>query len=198
MALYSLTLYSVHGEKARDKLVWLWDQVELYSHGYNYRMANFGMPAPRGQSYYDHQQLSPCWPKIFIIQSKKYTQTLISSLPPTYKNWCLLPLILPLVDKNMEQSHRMCNFFNNYWHLMIGMNHRDRNLLYFLWLKEPGNDVNVNSEVCHFQFNRMVFGSRSSPAVLGSVISYHLNKYSILNTHLWFNLLQTHSVWMIW
>ena len=30
--------------------------------------------------------------------------------------------------------------------LMIGINHRDRNLLHFLWLKEPGN---VNSEVCH-------------------------------------------------
>ena len=59
--------------------------------------------------------------------------------------------------------------------LMIGINHRDRNLLRFLWLKEPGN---VNSEVCHFRFNRLVFGLRPSPAVLGSVISYHLNKYS--------------------
>ena len=59
--------------------------------------------------------------------------------------------------------------------LMIGINQRDRNLLHFLWLKEPGN---VKSEVCHFQFTRLVFGLRPSPAVLGSVISYHWNKYS--------------------
>ena len=58
--------------------------------------------------------------------------------------------------------------------LMIGINHRDRNLLRFLWLREPGN---INSEVCHFQFNRLVFGLRPFPAVLGSVISYHLSKY---------------------
>ena len=48
--------------------------------------------------------------------------------------------------------------------LMIGINHRDRNLLRFLWLKEPGN---VNSEVCHFRFTRLVFGLRPSPAVFG-------------------------------
>ena len=49
--------------------------------------------------------------------------------------------------------------------LMIGINQRDRNLLCFLWLKEPDN---VNSEVCHFRFNRLVFGLRPSPAgVLG-------------------------------
>ena len=39
--------------------------------------------------------------------------------------------------------------------LMIGINQRDRNLLCFLWLKEPGN---VNREVCHFRFTRLVFG----------------------------------------
>ena len=30
----------------------------------------------------------------------------------------------------------------------------------------------------YFRFNRLVFGLRPSPAVLGSVISHHLNKYS--------------------
>ena len=59
--------------------------------------------------------------------------------------------------------------------LMISINCSDRNLLRFLWLKEPGN---VNSEVCHFRFNRLVFGLLPSPAVLGSVISHHLSKYS--------------------
>ena len=33
-----------------------------------------------------------------ILQPKKHTKSLTSSLPPTYKNWCLLPFILPLVD----------------------------------------------------------------------------------------------------
>ena len=51
----------------------------------------------------------------------------------------------------------------------------------FSVVKEPGN---VNSEVCHFRFNRLVFGLRPSPAVLGSVISYHLNKYSKQHTSL--------------
>ena len=58
---------------------------------------------------------------------------------------------------------------------MIGMNSSDRNLLRFLWLKEPGN---INSEVCHFRFNRLMFGLQPSPTVLGSVISHHLSKYS--------------------
>ena len=57
--------------------------------------------------------------------------------------------------------------------LMIAINHTDRDMLRFLWFKEP---TDVNSEIGHFRFNRLVFGLHPSPAILGSVIT-HLNKY---------------------
>ncbi len=54
---------------------------------------------------------------------------------------------------------------------MVGIPKYDRDLLRFLWLKNP-NDANSNIE--QFRFTRLVFGLRSSPAVLGAVISHHL------------------------
>ena len=50
-----------------------------------------------------------------ILQPKKHTKSLTSSLSTTYKNWCILPFILPLIDYSMDQSHQMCNLYNYYW-----------------------------------------------------------------------------------
>ena len=47
-------------------------------------------------------------------------------------------------------------------------------MLRFLWFKES---TNVDSEVIHLRFMRLVFGLQPSPAILGSVISHHLSKY---------------------
>jgi len=58
--------------------------------------------------------------------------------------------------------------------LMISIHPSDRDTIRFLWLKDP---TDVNSEQIHFRFTRLVFGLRPSPAVLGSVISHHLNKF---------------------
>ena len=58
--------------------------------------------------------------------------------------------------------------------LMIGIRESDRDLLRFLWLKTPSTP---QSEIVHLRFARLVFGLRPSPAILGAVISHHLNKY---------------------
>ena len=58
--------------------------------------------------------------------------------------------------------------------LMISISPEDRDVLRFLWLKDP---TNTASEVLELRFTRLVFGLRPSPAILGSVISHHLNKY---------------------
>ena len=58
--------------------------------------------------------------------------------------------------------------------LMVGIKESDRDLLHFLWLKQP--DIS-NSEMIHLHFARLVFGLRPSPAILGAVINYHLTKY---------------------
>ena len=47
--------------------------------------------------------------------------------------------------------------------LMIGIKEIDRDMLRFLWFKEP-NDL--NSELVHYRFARLVFGLRPSPAIL--------------------------------
>ena len=58
--------------------------------------------------------------------------------------------------------------------LMVGIKESDRDLLRFLWLKTPST---LQSEIVHLRFARLVFGLRPSPAILGAVISHHLNKY---------------------
>ena len=59
--------------------------------------------------------------------------------------------------------------------LMIGIIPADRDVLRFLWLKDP---TKLNSPVLHFRFTRVVFGLRPSPAILSAVILHHLNKYT--------------------
>lgn len=58
--------------------------------------------------------------------------------------------------------------------LMIGISPQHRDLLRFLWFKDP---LNLNSEIEQFRFTRLVFGLRSSPAILSSTILHHLQLY---------------------
>ena len=58
--------------------------------------------------------------------------------------------------------------------LMIGIIPADRDVLRFLWFKDP---TKLNSPVLHFRFTRVVFGLRPSPAILRAVILHHLDKY---------------------
>ena len=57
---------------------------------------------------------------------------------------------------------------------MIEIKSSDRDMLRFLWLKDLGN---VESHMSELRFTRLVFGLCPSPAILGSVISHHLDKY---------------------
>ena len=59
--------------------------------------------------------------------------------------------------------------------LMIGIIPADRDVLRFLWLKDP---TKLNSQILHFRFTRVVFGLRPSPAILSTVILHYLNKYT--------------------
>jgi hypothetical protein len=55
--------------------------------------------------------------------------------------------------------------------LMIGINKSDRDMLRFVWFSDPSN---LDSEIQHFRFTRLVFGLRPSPAILGSILTHHL------------------------
>jgi hypothetical protein len=56
--------------------------------------------------------------------------------------------------------------------LMVGINPRDRDMLRFLWMKNP---YDPQSNIIHLRFCRLMFGLRPSPAILGAVLTYHLN-----------------------
>ena len=56
--------------------------------------------------------------------------------------------------------------------LMVGINEADRDMLRFLWLKDPDDR---NYEIVHLRFTRLVFGRRPSPATLASTIRHHLD-----------------------
>ena len=58
--------------------------------------------------------------------------------------------------------------------LMIGIRPSDRDMLHFLWLKNP---YNAEGDALELRFKRLVFGLCPSPAILGSVISHHLDNY---------------------
>ena len=55
---------------------------------------------------------------------------------------------------------------------MVGINETDRDMLRFLWLKDPDD---MTSELVHLRFTRLVFGLRPSPAILVSTIRHHLD-----------------------
>ena len=58
--------------------------------------------------------------------------------------------------------------------LMIRICETDRDVLHFLWLKQPSI---TTSDVVHLRFTRLVFGLHLSPAILGALIEHHLSKY---------------------
>ena len=57
---------------------------------------------------------------------------------------------------------------------MIGINEEDRDMLRFLWLKGAKDP---HSDILKLKFCRLVFGLRSSPAILGVTIQHHLKKH---------------------
>ena len=58
--------------------------------------------------------------------------------------------------------------------LMIGIEESDRDVLRFLWFSNP---FNIDSEVVHQRFTRLVFGLKPSPAILGEVIQQHCEQF---------------------
>ena len=59
---------------------------------------------------------------------------------------------------------------------MIGIEETDRDMLRFLWLSNP---YDVNSELLHLCFTRLVFGLKPSPAILGAVILKHCERHKV-------------------
>ena len=57
---------------------------------------------------------------------------------------------------------------------MIRILSDDRDMLRFLWLEDP---FDIASRVLELRFTRLVFGLWPSPAILGTVISQHLDRY---------------------
>ena len=57
---------------------------------------------------------------------------------------------------------------------MIGINEEDRDMLRFLWLKDAKDP---HSDILKLRFCRLVFGLRSSPAILGATIQHDLKKH---------------------
>ena len=57
---------------------------------------------------------------------------------------------------------------------MIGTQENQRNMLRFLWLKDP---YVLNSEVIQLRFCRLVFGLRRSPSIQGATLTHHLDAH---------------------
>ena len=60
--------------------------------------------------------------------------------------------------------------------LMVGIKPEDRDMLRFLWFKGP---LAEKPEIHEYRFNRLVFGLRPSPSILGETITHHLNLYKV-------------------
>ena len=58
--------------------------------------------------------------------------------------------------------------------LMMGIKPEDRDMLRFLWFDDP---IAVKPKVVEYRFNRLVFGLRPSPSILGQTIAHHLSSY---------------------
>ena len=58
--------------------------------------------------------------------------------------------------------------------LMVGIRKEHRDMLRFLWFSNPSEST---PEVVQYRFNRLVFGLRPSPSILGATIKFHLEQY---------------------
>ena len=58
--------------------------------------------------------------------------------------------------------------------LMVSIKEEDRNMLRFLWFDNPEQD---RPKITPFRFNRLLFGLRPSPSILGATIVHHLRLY---------------------
>jgi len=58
--------------------------------------------------------------------------------------------------------------------LMVSIKEEDRNMLRFLWFDNPEQD---RPKLAQFRFNRLLFGLRPSPSILGATIAHHLSLY---------------------
>ena len=58
--------------------------------------------------------------------------------------------------------------------LMVGIKPEDRDMLRFLWFEDP---FAIKPEIVEYRFNRLVFGLRPSPSILGATIAHHLRLY---------------------
>ena len=58
--------------------------------------------------------------------------------------------------------------------LMVGIKPEDRDMLRFLWFKDLFAE---KPEINAYRFNRLLFGLRPSPSILGETIAHHLNLY---------------------
>lgn len=55
--------------------------------------------------------------------------------------------------------------------LMVGIKKEHRDMLRFLWFANPNE---ATPEIVQYRFNRLVFGLRPSPSILGATIKHHL------------------------
>ena len=60
--------------------------------------------------------------------------------------------------------------------LMVGVNEADRDVLRFLWVKDP---FSSESKVEIKRFTRLVFGVSSSPFLLNATLQHHMSKYAL-------------------
>ena len=58
--------------------------------------------------------------------------------------------------------------------LMVGIKKKHRDMLRFLWFANPNE---ATPEIVQYRFNRLVFGLRPSPSILGATIKHHLELY---------------------
>jgi hypothetical protein len=61
--------------------------------------------------------------------------------------------------------------------LMVGINNEHRDMLRFLWFDDPFIDEPATVVLINLRFNRLMFGLRPSPSILGSVIQHQLDSY---------------------
>ena len=58
--------------------------------------------------------------------------------------------------------------------LMVSIKEEERDMLRFLWFDNPEED---RPRIAQFRFNRLLFGLRPSPSILGATIAHHLSLY---------------------